>query len=254
MGLINVIKKILIDSSETEKKPPELQKIGIEEAVCPYCGVELKKKPTRKKKCPDCNNYIFVRTSPLDKSKILITEDEIDLIEEQWAIYNGTYDDYLDQKKKFECDREKLTKKFGSTASENDVKWSLLNEELLSNVKNGDWGLYRNTKFALAKILVKEERYKDALLLYLEICYLDLNGPNNTGGMKDSHFPPFSIDMAFLAPGIVKKTSKMIKVLNLDKTEVENLFFRISNKLEKNLKLPVSPKKVWVRISNELSY
>ena len=254
MGLINVIKTIFTGSLETEKKQPGLQKIGIAEAVCPYCGVELEKKPTRKKKCPDCNNYIFVRTSPLDKSKILITEDEIDLIEEQWAIYNGTYDDYLSQKKKFEYEREKLTKKFGSKASENDIKWSLLNEELLSNAKNGDWGFYRNTKFALTNILVKEERYIDALLGYIEICYIDLNGPNKTGRMKDSHFPPFSTDRAFLAPGIVKKIAKMIKVLNLDKTEVEILFFKISNKLVKSIKLPLSPKKAWARISDELSY
>lgn len=252
MGVINVFKKMFTVSSKPEQKQPRLKKIGIDEAVCPYCGVELEKKPDRKKKCTDCNNYIFVRTSPVDKSQVLITEDEIDLIDEQWAIYNGTYDDYLSQKKKFEYEREKLTKKFGSKASENDIKWSLLNEELLSNAKNGDWGFYRNTKFALTNILVKEERYIDALLGYIEICYLDLNGPNNTDGMKDSHFPPFSTDRAFLAPGIVKKIAKMIKVLNLDKTEVEILFFKISNKLEKSLKLPVSPKKVWVRISNEL--
>mgnify|MGYP001579576138 CR=1 FL=1 len=28
-------------------------------------------------------------------------------------------------------------------------------------------------------------KLKDALQTYLEVCYLDLNGVNNTGGMRD---------------------------------------------------------------------
>lgn len=252
MGILNIIKKIFANSPETEKKAPELHYIGIVEAICPYCGVELEKKPSRKIKCPDCGNFIFVRTSPLDMSKILITEDEIEKIEEQWAIYNNTHEEFLEQKKRFENERDILGIKFGRTPSENDVKWSLLNNELLLNAQNGNWGFYRNTKFAMAKILAKEERHKDALLMYLEVYYLDLNGPNNTGGLKYYKMSPFSTDLAVLAPGVVKLVIKLIKLLNLDELEVKKLFYRISNRLGDSLKLPVVPKKAWTDLSNEI--
>ena len=46
------------------------------EPICPHCGGVLEKKPKRKKKCPLCNNYIYVRTSPSTSDKILVTEEE----------------------------------------------------------------------------------------------------------------------------------------------------------------------------------
>ena len=44
--------------------------------VCPYCNFELSKIPETKKKCPNCENFIYVRIHPHTKSKILITEEE----------------------------------------------------------------------------------------------------------------------------------------------------------------------------------
>ncbi len=32
---------------------------------CPYCEFELEEKPTRKKKCPNCSEYIIVRQGEL---------------------------------------------------------------------------------------------------------------------------------------------------------------------------------------------
>ena len=32
---------------------------------CPYCGGKLEKKPTRKKKCPHCSEFIMVRKGEL---------------------------------------------------------------------------------------------------------------------------------------------------------------------------------------------
>lgn len=41
--------------------------------TCPYCGGKLEKIPTRKTKCPECGNYIFVRQGKL------YTEEEKDI-------------------------------------------------------------------------------------------------------------------------------------------------------------------------------
>lgn len=253
MGFPNILKSIFSKSEGDNKTiKREFDRIGIKESVCPYCGVELDKKPSRKKKCPDCGNYIFVRTSPIDRSKILIKENEIDIIEEQWSIVNGVHDEYLKEKIKIENERQKLETKFGSPPSENDVKWALLNNDLLKNVRNGDWGLYRNNKYSMAEILRKENKLQNALMFYMEVCYLDLNGPNNIGGIKEYGVEPFSLEDAFLAPGIVKRVKILVNKLSLDPEEAKGVFIKIAHKVEKNMKLPLSPKLAWNKIENEL--
>jgi len=57
------------------------KKIGIENAICPYCKTELKKLPQAKTKCKECGNDIYSRTRVYDNKKILLKEDELDLFE-----------------------------------------------------------------------------------------------------------------------------------------------------------------------------
>jgi len=253
MGLLNILKSVFSKSEGDFKTiEKEFDRIGITESVCPYCGVVLDKKPSRKKKCPDCENYIFVRTSPIDRSKILIKEDEIDIIEEQWSIVNGVHDEYIKEKEKVENERQNLETKFGKPPSENDVNWALLNNDLLKNVRNGDWGLYRNNKHSMAEILRKENKLQEALEIYLEVCYLDLNGPNNIGGMKDYAFEPFSLEDALLAPGILKRAKVITNKLSLNPEEIKEVFTKIAYKIEKKMKLPLSPKLAWKKLENEM--
>lgn len=44
---------------------------------CPYCNNPLEKKPTRKKKCPSCGEYIYVKKGQLYK------EDDLKKYEEE---------------------------------------------------------------------------------------------------------------------------------------------------------------------------
>lgn len=46
-------------SPKKEKTPKEQKKI-----FCPYCYEILEQEPKKKKKCPHCENFIYVRTSP----------------------------------------------------------------------------------------------------------------------------------------------------------------------------------------------
>jgi len=72
-------------------KPSDLglQEIGFVDAICPYCSSALEKKPGRKKKCPHCGNFIYVRTRPIDRERVLVTEGQLAEIERQWAIMSG---------------------------------------------------------------------------------------------------------------------------------------------------------------------
>ena len=71
--------------------PSQLTAIGNLDAVCPYCGNQLAKKPGRKAKCPHCANFIHVRTRPLDNQKVLVTEQQMEAINEQWGIVHPQF-------------------------------------------------------------------------------------------------------------------------------------------------------------------
>jgi hypothetical protein len=66
-----------------------LKEIGLVDAICPYCSFALEKKPGRKKKCPDCGSFIYVRTRPIDRERVLVTEAQIAEIDRQWEIMSG---------------------------------------------------------------------------------------------------------------------------------------------------------------------
>lgn len=57
------------------------------EPKCPYCGDILNNQPQRKTKCPSCGNLIFVKSTPADRIKRLMTESEAKKAEAQWAEY-----------------------------------------------------------------------------------------------------------------------------------------------------------------------
>lgn len=101
-AIIWLIGKIILlfspaDTPQSKKQDKqELNaEVGITTLNCPYCGVALKKFPGRKTKCKSCGNYMYVRTRPADDERILIKEDEIELIEDEKAKKYGYSRDSL---------------------------------------------------------------------------------------------------------------------------------------------------------------
>jgi phage FluMu protein Com len=240
--------------STTEGRPS----IDARTAECPYCKRKLAKIPGRKTKCPHCSEFMYVRTSPSDNARMVVTKEQADRIAEEWAIVDGTYDLLVAEKKQVEEERVRLRIKFGKEPSANDVEWGLLNKSLLEDARNGDWGLYRNDRFAMAEILRDELRLDQALKTCLEVCYLDLNGPTNTGGLTDPDLlrehPPFDPKkFGMLAPGIVDIVRRIVKKLAIDEAKVYSLFLEQNAPVFAALKLPLSPEQCWPAIRDELN-
>lgn len=150
--------------------------------ICPYCSKKLESVPSKKKKCKDCGQYIYVRTRPEDRKKVLVTEKQKDEIELQWQQhYQDKEDAELMQNPDFNSAKRELTKQFGKEPCMGDVKRRVYNQRLLEYASNRQWGLYRNTKLDMANLLIKEGHHKQALISLFEICYLDLNGGRNVG-------------------------------------------------------------------------
>jgi len=96
---------------------------------CPYCGGVLEKKPTRKKKCPHCSEFIMVRRGEL------YTEKQVEEMEfkNRWL---GWLERYGASEKMFTKVRRKLSKNFGFEASVNDTIWGMMGEIASSNRTN----------------------------------------------------------------------------------------------------------------------
>lgn len=87
---------------------------------CPYCGNDLAEKPNRKKRCPHCSQYIYVRQGELLTEK---QAEERDFISRWLYILAsfGVTDRTLTK------ERERLSKQYGFEAPVRDVIWRILN-------------------------------------------------------------------------------------------------------------------------------
>ena len=131
----------------------------------------------------------------------------------------------------------------------NDIAWANLNKESIRHASEGNFGLYRNMRFEMAEFLAKEKRYKDALEMYLEVCYLDLNGPNNSTKFGN---PAFDATMGFLAPGVIKRILISAKRINFTIAQIQNLFINRNIRIYKAMKLPLTPEYCWKKICKVL--
>lgn len=69
---------------------------------CPYCNSELIKKPVKKSKCKSCGKFIYVKYTPYNRVKKLVTEDAAIKIDNEWNQY------YYEQGKMSLCESYKL--------------------------------------------------------------------------------------------------------------------------------------------------
>ena len=148
------------------------------ESICPYCKYTLEKKPTRKKKCSNCNNFIFVRTLPSTRQKVLVTENEAKKIDLEWDKVNyrknaiNQLNSYDINEKDYDNRKKELSKKLNSEANDGDVVWSLLNEQLNKKMKDNDFGFLSMIYNDMARILNKEG--KDCFTYLQQAIKMDL--------------------------------------------------------------------------------
>jgi len=221
--------------------------IGNVKSICPNCDQKLSKRPGRKAKCPHCGNFIYVRTRPSDKKRVLVTEDQAEAIKEQWSIETGTHKQYLADKKRAATTKKKLEKK-GIAATDRDVRFQELREDAVKHLSKRQMGLHRNAILGMAEIELKRGRTFASLAMYLLVSYIDLNGPVNSDSGNESCW---NKDLAFSAPGVIGVAAELIKQLEYDKSKAREIFVRGAESL-KNLRPPLSPSKAWKQFEQEV--
>ncbi|MCB0747214.1 MAG: hypothetical protein KDC90_07080 [Ignavibacteriae bacterium] len=72
-----------------------------QELKCPYCSSSLPKMPEKKTKCKNCGKYYYRRSCPPEKRNyIIVTEDEKNIIEEEWRQFYIKQNSPSDDRKK----------------------------------------------------------------------------------------------------------------------------------------------------------
>lgn len=259
MGLTNIFKNLFGSSDGTVKKTGQdssfSKKIGNTNAICPYCNEKLEKMPKRKTKCPKCENYIYKRTRPFDEVDIIIREDQLDIIEEEWSIKNGSHDIYLKEKARKKRIRDGMRESFGKEPADYDVEFRVLNDQAVEAEFSGDWGFARNYRLKMAKNLEKRKSHELALRLYYHVSYLDINGPNNRSGMKSvdlDNYPYFTPKSGFLAPGVIKRMKTLINKLEFDEEDCKQGFIEVNKPIYEGSPTSLSPEKAWSLLQAEL--
>jgi hypothetical protein len=64
---------------------PRLSELGRLDSLCPYCECELARRPERKTRCPHCGGNVFVRIRPIDRERVLLTEQQTSAVEAEWT-------------------------------------------------------------------------------------------------------------------------------------------------------------------------
>ena len=122
-----------------------------------------------------------------------------------------------------------------------DKIWGYLNQRGMEHVKNGNFGLYRNSRFTMSEFVAEEKKIRTAFSLLCEVIAYDLSGLSN-GFNKQymdiyvrSYFP-YEKSIVTMAPGITERVRKYADELGFSD---ENLHEEIRTEIEK-LKLPFS--------------
>jgi DNA-directed RNA polymerase subunit RPC12/RpoP len=229
--------------------------LGSTAQACPYCGVVLERMPKRKTRCRDCGQYIFVRTRPQDRQKVLLRESELAELERQW-VEDAEKKPHIRPRPVEVREKvvEALTQQFGRAPSDSDVLWRIFNEERLQYSSSESWGLYTQVNFEMGELLMSEGKPEAALAQYINAYILISNGPMNIDReLVQSGYARFSGEGP-PAPNYVKRIDQMLKQSALPNEKFKDLFFSSAQLLQRDLQLPLSPEASWDQLPKSLKW
>jgi hypothetical protein len=131
----------------------------------------------------------------------------------------------------------------------------------LDGIKEGNFARFRNARLGIALLLEEEaekdgEKLRKALATHLEVCYIDLNGPqySTTRERERSNDAPFEPHQSLLTSGIVDVTNAYIERLGLTRAETEALFHKHNSRHLSGLAMPLSIDEGWNQLAPHLVF
>ena len=238
--------------------------IGRADGVCPHCLAELPVWPTRSGPCPRCGAEILVRTRPLDRERVLVTEAEAEALEAQWELHRarGGGSPLRPLLNEDELDEElaSLRIRFGREPSPFDVAASLISHRAFEHLRRLELASFRDFALARAALLDQQGRFEEALAAYLGVCFLDLNGARNPPQQGQAGAPVrsadaangFAPDHAALAPPVIARCIQIIAMLDQDEDAVRASFTAFCERQYQTLRAPQRPFETWARLGEAI--
>ena len=227
--------------------------IGSLDGVCPHCRSELPVWPARSGPCPFCGGEILVRTRPLDRERVLVTEEQAEAVEAEWELFRdrggGTPLRPLLNEEELEAERASLRIRFGREPSGYDVASSLISHRSFEHMRRLELASYRDFGLAKASLLDQEGRAEEALAGYLGVCFLDLNGARDPPrqGLNGAHVRSvdaatgFAPENAFLAPPVIARCVQVIAMLDQDEDAVRTALTAVVERYYPTRRAPRRP-------------
>jgi hypothetical protein len=207
---------------------------------------------------------MLVRSRPLDRERVLVTEAEAEALEVQWELFRerggGSPLRPLLDEQELEEERVALQTRFGREPAAYDVAASLISHRTFEHMRRLELGSYRDFGLAKAALLDQQGRAADALVAYLGVCFLDLNGARN----PPQHGPDgetvrsvdavtaFAPDHAFLAPPVVARCVQLVAMLDQDEDAVRASFTAFCERQYQTLRPVRRPHEVWPQLGEAI--
>jgi ssDNA-binding Zn-finger/Zn-ribbon topoisomerase 1 len=126
--------------------------------ICPYCGIKLNPIPQRKKKCPSCSKFIYVKRRLNEEVRRLVTEDDAKFIEQEWVSRSNAQEleRILKEHNVDQDEQEAIHTQLGLAASVNDIHWAILNRRNIEAMRSSNWSQSAGLYFEMALICHEE--------------------------------------------------------------------------------------------------
>jgi hypothetical protein len=256
MGIVFLILRALGGSSKGQASPvtstsrrdaPPLREIGRTDALCPTCNVKLKKKPGGKTRCRSCGNFIWVRKRPIDDQKVSLNEAQLEDYEEQKAIADGRYDEYLDSKQTKERLRANFVAKNGCEPTKEKLQLLILDHDAEQARRARNWPRVKDAYEAKMHIFHELGELDNALFYSCQVVYILVNGPYNPNGGDTSWCP--SDDNDYMINWFTRDECAQIAYeIGLAGNQVKTRFLNAAVKIAAVFGCPLSPERAWAKV------
>lgn len=248
MGILSFIKKRAIAESKknTKDRRSAAQRIDDSEyqknydffvnKQCPHCQFQMKQ-VVKKTDCPSCKKMIVNERHFDSKKQMLLTKEQA----EKMAIEKKHYQDVkwaIELAEKLDVSRKEIRSMVASTQvnTKFSVLWVKANDMAMKYAAQGKWQSYRNTRLSMGEIVHRDGHLEKALNFYLAVCFLDANGPDDTG--------KFTSQGASLKAAVLHTVRAVVKELGFDQEALKKAYLSNAN-LEKNRLMPLTPEDTW---------
>jgi hypothetical protein len=142
-----------------------------------------------------------------------------------------------------------------------------LKREAEQHVREGDYGLFRNSLYKLGEIKYESDDLENAFMYWMCCCYLDINGPNNTsGGIDDSlefykemklwseweHYYFNPENHGNLAPALIHTLKEHLQNGDYELEEYHDIFMENAIELLEDLNTLIAPTPAWKKLKEKL--